>query len=63
MKFLILSTDVETFETHIVPQFPVVGTEDKFVVPAECILDDQDLPIDLIIEDLAELGLVYHGLV
>lgn len=63
MKFLVLSTDEQTFQEHIVTQFPVVGTSSRFVVPADCFFDDLTAPVELYIEELAELGINFDQLV
>ena len=61
IRFLVCSTDESTFDQHIVGQFPVIGTHERFAVPSDCFFDAnfENQPIDLIIEELAELGITY----
>lgn len=62
MKFLICSTDESTFDM-VIGTSPVVGTHERFVVPADVYFDNLDLPMALMVEDMAELGITLDQVV
>ena len=64
MKFLLCSTDDQTFDM-VIATSPVVGIAERFVVPCEVYFDDcsDKVPFDLYAEELAELGITLISIV
>ena len=56
MKFLLCSCDEETFEM-VIGTSPVVGTNERFVVPMEVYFDDFEAIYDVYVYEMAELGI------
>lgn len=56
MKFLVCSTDEQTFEL-VVQTSTVVGIATRFVVPLEVYFDDEQADFELYKEGMAELGI------
>lgn len=65
MKFLLCSTDEETFDNFVITTSPVVGIAERFVVPCEVYFDDcsDNVPFDLYSEEMAELGITLLSIV
>lgn len=64
MKFLLCSCDEETFDM-VIGTSPVVGINERFVVPMEIYFDDcsDEVPLSLYEEELAELGITLISVV
>ncbi len=56
MKFLVCSTDEQTFDM-VIGTSPVVGFAERFVVPMDVYFDDLSADFDLYKEGLEELGI------
>jgi len=67
LRFLVCSTDEQTFDNHIVGQFPAVGIAERFVMPEYVFIFDKTMaPImddEMLVEELAELGITLLSIV
>lgn len=64
MKFLVCSTDEDTFNL-VIGTSPVVGTHERFVVPMDIYFDDlsDEVPFEYRQEEMLELGIDVHSIV